>query len=219
VFTQVGYAKRYTNNYQKVLTFIQNGMLGDIYEATLHLLVVPPTSSWRYDPDIAGGGIITENLPHWLDYYMLLFDGTPSVTRSKFDRINTTNVEDFAEITLSFDEVNLNIVAKWIEPGFTYKALLKNTIVGINGELEFDQERLEGNIRGKGFYFKHGETPSIALGPLFQAWYGVSENTFTKAVADFIDYVAVGEQPVASIDWGVEVSKVKETIYEKGGGR
>lgn len=218
VLTQVGYMKRYANNYRKIRTFVENGLLGDVFSVHLDLLVNPPTAGWRYDPSVAGGGIVTENLPHWLDFYMRLFDETPEVSRARLACVNTGDVEDFADITLSFGDTDLDVTAKWIEPGFTYRALRKNTLVGVNGEIEFDEERLDGNIRGKGVHFKHGAPPTVSIGPLSQMWFGVSEDTFPKPVADFIERLAAGaSETAAPVEWGLEVSKVKAEIYEVGG--
>lgn len=217
IITQVGYTLQYANNYQKVRTYVENGLLGDVLSADIHCIIPSPSTPWRYDREIAGGGIVSDMLPHWLHYYTELFGERPTVESSRVERVKTADVEDFASIELSYGDIGVGITMQWIESGLTSKSVRRNTLSAAEGTIEFDQERLQGSIRGKGVSFKHGQSPRIGIGPLFQVWGRTSEELFTKPVHDFIEHVRRGDtQTGAPISRGVEMMSVIEDIYEVG---
>lgn len=216
VVTQIGYTVRYANNYKKVLNWKETGMLGETLEATFHCLVNPPGDEWRYDPSVSGGGVVTENLPHWLDFYLELLNGDADVTEAELRSVHTSGVEDYATTTLSANGSTVRIVAKWVEPGMTYQTQKQNVLVASEGEVKFDREHLDGNIRGHGVQFKYGETADISLGPLFQHWVGASEALAEKPITDFVEHVADGSHTQTPAAWGHKVTQLREQIYRVG---
>jgi predicted dehydrogenase len=220
VVTQVGYTIRYANNYRKILEWAEQKLLGEITNAEFFCLVNPPEDSWRYDSSISGGGILTENFPHWLDFYLELFDGTLQVNDAEIRSVHTSDVEDYASISMSSSGTSVRVIAKWIEPGMTFKALKKNVLVTTEGEFEFNRDDLEGNIRGQGINFKRGHLPFVSIGPLFQTWRGASEDLPEKPLIDFIQHAMDGDRETeAPVSWGKKVTELRERIYDAGGVR
>lgn len=217
IVTQLGYSLRFANNYQKVLTYVKNGIVGEIASVDISVLVPPPRSSWYYDPDIAGGGIVADRLAHWLDFYLALFDVDPEITDVTLRRINTDDVEDYAEIDMQFDDVSMSFTLMWVQSGVTSTTTLQNELIGTHGVLKFDRKHLEGNIRGNGVYFKHGATPTVAIGPLFQWWYDASEPFMQRPISLFVDRIS-GDTSIdaPTAEQGLHIMQLKDEIYDRG---
>lgn len=215
--TQVGYTLEYAENYRKVKTYVENGLLGDILSCQIYCLIPSPTTAWRYDPAVAGGGIVSDMLPHWLHYYWKLFGRKPVVDSSRIHQIHTDGVEDFAEIKLSYGETTVQAILQWTQTGLTSESIRTNILSATEGTLEFNQETLQANIRGKGVSFKHGESPLVSIGPLVQVWGQTAEELYTKPVLSFIEHVSNRNfDTTAPIGCGVEMMTMLEDIYAAG---
>lgn len=211
---QLGYSLRFNNNYQKVRQYIKDGLLGDIQHIDIECYVPPPSSAWYYKPSVSGGGIVADRIPHWIDYYSYLLDSEPKLKRSNLECIKTNKAEDYAIIDLQLGDIPVSLSLKWIQQGITTSTTLRNTIVASDGTIEFNRHKLEGNIRGKGFYFKNGDSPTISIGPLFNWWWKTSSDFMTAPMISFLeDLMADRSISGPTVEDGVRIMKLKNKIY------
>lgn len=213
--TSIGYSPRYLRNYKKVVSYIRSGLLGEVLKCGVQCIVPPPTTSWRYDPDISGGGIITDMAPHWFDFYLELFQTIPDVQNVDIDCIHTTDVEDYGSFELSFGDVDIQMTFRWLKSGMTSKAVRENRLVAEEGNIQFDRDYLEGNIKGNGVRFKRGESPFLSLGPILNLYRRVDESSHQKAVSEFVKYLSEGTGDIVGSKRGLEVSRIKSELYDR----
>jgi len=212
--TAIGYSNRYFNNYRKVLTYANRGILGELYKATVTCFVPPPETDWRYDRSVAGGGIVADMASHWIDFYLELGDGEANVSITQVEAIDTKDVEDYANFRLIFDDYTVDMTFRWMDSGPTSSAVRQNQLMAENATISFDRTLLDGNINWNGVRFKRGVLPSVSLGPLFNFWWGAEEKFHQKSVSAFIDHIVDDKREVASSKRALEVTKIRQQIYE-----
>ena len=213
ITTSIGYSPRYLRNYKKVASYVNTGLLGEPLEGSVRCIVPPPSTSWRYDPDVSGGGIITDMAPHWFDFYLELFETVPEVKDVNLNNIHTSDVEDYGSFELSFGDVDIDMTFRWMKSGMTSKAIRENKQVAEEGNVQFDRDYLEGNITGNGVRFKRGKAPVLSLGPLLNVYPRVNESSHQKAVSEFVEYLSKGTGDIVGSKRGLEVSRIKSRIY------
>ncbi|MFC4357706.1 Gfo/Idh/MocA family protein [Halobium salinum] len=215
IVTQMGHALRYMGNYRRSRQMLQNGLLGDVSQATTVYHSSPPPAGWYYDADLSGGGVVVDKFPHVLDFYIGLFGkGSVSVESAELRYARTNAVEDIAEVTLDVGGTDVDISAGWTHQRWN----VRTTVVGVEGMLEFNDETLEGTVQGEWVYFKRGQRPLIQLGPLFQTWLRPSETPHTDRIDDFVAHVRRGDyETLSPIERGVEVTRIIDDIYQTGG--
>ncbi|MFB6105931.1 MAG: Gfo/Idh/MocA family protein [Halobacteriaceae archaeon] len=212
VVTQVGYNARYYENTKRVVAMVRADLLGELVEARTVHHSTPPSQSWYYDPAVSGGGVLRDLGPHLLDVHLELF-GTPEVSRSRTRRVRTEAVEDAVDVGLEFDGVPVTLSVSWSQPD----VYSRTSVVGTDGWVEYDQERLEGAIHGRDFEFRHGESPLVDLGvtSLFGA---TSDDAQTERIHDFVDHVLAGDPDTAvPASRGATVVELIDDIYAEAG--
>ena len=215
VITQMGYAFRYSDNYERVRKMVQSGLLGDVLRIDTHHVGPPPSSGWYYDPELSGGGVLCDKLPHDLDFQLSLFETRPEVVRSRVARLDTRRVEDYAEVELAFGSTRSSVTVGWNASG----GLKRNVLVGTEGTLRFDPVTLKGSVRGQNVSFKCGDPPTVKIGPLFEQWFGTEVTLGTERITDFVDHVAAGDRNTsAPIGRGVELTEIRAEIYAAADG-
>lgn len=214
ISTAVGYSNRHLANYRKVMAYVRNGVLGEPYNATVTCVVPPPETVWRYDPAVAGGGIVADMAPHWLDFYSELFDAEADVMMSRLDTVDTESVEDYAHFQLGFGEFTVDMTFRWAASGPTSSSVRQNQLVAENATVTFDRTTLDGNINGSGVRFKRGVSPLVSLGPLLNLWSRTDENVHRKAVSAFIDHLVRDGDAVATSRQALAVTRLKQEIYD-----
>lgn len=215
VITQMGYALRYMGNYQRASRIVRNQLLGPVTHATAVYHSPPPPAGWYFRREQSGGGVVADKFPHLLDFYLEVFgDQSLHIAESSLQSLRTAEVEDYAEVTLATDDVQIAISAGWTHQRWNRK----HTLVGVDGMLEFNDEQLRGTVQGEWVYFKYGDLPSIQLGPLYQQWLKAGEDSDRARLNDFIEHVSAGDATTsAPIDRGIEITRLIEQIYETAG--
>jgi len=212
VITQIGYTRAYVENYQAVLAMKAHHLLGDIKRVRVHRVRSPPAGGWNFDPEMSGGGVVADQLGHILDFYIRVFDTAPDVKSVTLERLDIPNVEDYAEITLEFDGVPVELLLHWTP----YAKHHRNLLVSTRGLLEFNLESLNGQIQGETVAQKYGKQPFVDLRGEFRAWWGGSNDFHDARVTDFIDHVLEDNyDTVAPIQRGVEVTQIIADIYNR----
>jgi len=215
IVTQVGYLHRYYENSKKAMRIVEEGLLGSLVEVrTLHHSAAPG-GSWYYDPEVSGGGVLRDLLPHTLDIYVDLF-GAASVERASARDLAGRGVEDAGDVALRFESlegVPVEAAVSWSQPdGFW-----RTTVVGTDGWLAFGPEKLDGDVHGRGFEFEHGDLPIADIG--LAKLYGANEDDAGRErLWDFIDHVAAGDRDTAApVERGVAVAEAIDACYELTG--
>jgi len=213
IVTQIGYSFRFMRNYDRVLQMVRNYLLGDLTRVQIVYHSPPPTSSWYYDPEVSGGGVVIDRLSHVLDFLMDLAPEELALREVTLKQLKTDRVEDFADVELSFGETTVSLTVSW-----THERWYQESIVqGTGGVLEFDQEKLTGNVRGNGVYYKYGQLPTIELGSLYQTWWNASEDYEHERMNDFVTSIRADDRtPKVPIERGVAVTDLIGDIYERG---
>ncbi|WP_262178037.1 Gfo/Idh/MocA family protein [Haloarcula laminariae] len=213
VVTQVGYLHRYYRNYERAMELLANDLLGDIVEVTVAHHSAPPSVGWYYNPALSGGGVARDLFPHTLDVLFELFDDAPEVTDASVRYLRDRPVEDAARASLDFDGVPVDISTTWTQSEGVSRVL----VVGTEGWLEFDSMELEGDVHGRPFEFRQGESSLVDIGvaTLFPA---SDEDAHTARIHDFADHAADGDTAtVAPARRGVAVAEVIDTVYDRCG--
>jgi predicted dehydrogenase len=219
IVTQVGYLHRYYENSKKAMRMVRNDLLGSIVEVRTQHHSTPPEQGWYYDPDVSGGGVLRDLLPHTLDIYVDLF-GEGTVERCSTRELRGRGVEDAGEVGLRFDvgsstDVPVDVSVSWSQP----EGFWQTSVVGTDGWLAFDPETLEGDVHGRSFEFRRGESPVVDIG--LASLYGASEDdAHVERIRDFVDHVAAGDRATAApVERGVAVAEAIDTCYELAGER
>lgn len=212
VITQIGYTRPYIENFKTVLSLLENSILGDIRSLHTHRIRTPPGAQWNYDPSISGGGVVSDQLPHILDFYMRVFGGEPTIHDVRFRSQEVPTVEDYAEIDFEFDGVPVRTTIGWS----LHSKYQRNVLVADRGAIEYNMQTIEGQIQDTEFAQKSGKNPIIDIKGLFRTFVSASDDFQSERIQDFIDHVESGNlNTVAPARRGLKVTKLLREIYHQ----
>jgi predicted dehydrogenase len=218
VVTQIGYTHPYFENFRRVIEMVQNGVLGELLKLDTIRLRNPPSDAWHYDKEMAGGGAVFDLGPHELDFYMRLFDEPLTLERANLRCLGTSEVDDYGVVDLTADGTEIRLTLGWGQPANTRYPppnLHREVLIGTNGWLEFDAERMEGKINGKAVEYRHGSLPVADLFGRYTWWDSPSEDVHGRRIRDFLDHVVRGDNTTnCPASRGVEVLETLDRIYE-----
>ncbi|MFB6201885.1 MAG: Gfo/Idh/MocA family protein [Halorhabdus sp.] len=213
IVTQIGYTRAYVENYRHVLAMVENHLLGDIKRLKTHRVRSPPDGGWNFDPEMSGGGIVTDQLGHMLDFYIRLFGTIPEVTSVELERLDVPTVEDYAVIEFDFGGVPVETTLHWTPNAKHHR----NVLFGTGGLLEFNLDSLTGEVQGEAVAQKYGKQPFVDLRGEFRAWWGGTNDFHDVRVRDFVDHVVEEDsETVAPAQRGLDVTRVIAEVYERG---
>ncbi|MFA1610794.1 Gfo/Idh/MocA family protein [Halobellus rubicundus] len=213
IVTLLGYAYQFMSNFTRVIEMVDAGLLGDIVEAHTTIFSSPPVAGWYFDPDVSGGGVVKDKCPHIFDFYHTIFDIQPRVTSAELRFKNTTSVEDIATIGLNYEGIDVNVSVGWTHDRWYHL----NELVGTDGILRFNDERLQGNVRGHKLQYKNGELPRLQLGPLYQLWGRTEDNYERRRLNHFITHCINGDdETYAPVTQGLAITQTIEDVYDAG---
>lgn len=220
IITQVGYTRPYIKNFKRVLQLEKNDILGEKYRLKTLRIRPPPSRNWYYDAEVAGGGVIVDQLPHMIDFYLRLFDTEPTIIEADIRQIKTTGVEDYAEITFDFDETTVTTTVMWGQqanmPGGN-TSYHKNVLITDAGHIRYNIDEFTGSIYGQRLDLKRGSFPFFKLYTLYQLWAGTADEFQIRRIHDFIDHVKANDSATsAPIHRAVTVANIIAEIYETG---
>ena len=212
VVTQIGYTRPYVENFKTVLSLLENSILGDIRSLHTYRIRVPPGAQWNYDPSVSGGGVVSDQLPHILDFYMRVFGGEPTIHDVRFRSDEVPTVEDYAEIDFEFDGVPVRTTVGWS----LHSKHQRNVLIASRGAVEYNMQTIEGKIQDNEFAQKSGENPIIDIKGLFRTFTSASDDFHSERIQDFIDHVESGNSDtIAPAQRGLKVTKVLREIYDQ----
>ncbi|MUW13422.1 hypothetical protein GJ633_01200 [Halorubrum sp. CBA1125] len=212
VISQIGYTRPYVENYKTVLSLLDNSILGDIQSLHTHRIRGPPSGRWNYDPSVSGGGVVSDQLPHILDFYIRVFDTEPKIRDVRFRSDEVPTVEDYAEIDFEFDGIPVRTTLGWT----LHSQYQRNVLNANRGTVEYNMRTIEGSIQGSEFAQKCGENPVIDIKGLFRSFASASDNFHSKRIQDFVDHVEANDfNTVAPVQRGLRITKIIREIYDR----
>lgn len=201
-----GYTPKFYENYKIVKSIIDNGLLGEIYSLKSIYYSPDPPNKWYFDPEISGGGVIADKLPHLLDYYLDVLGEFKSIEDSKI--YYRTKTPYRGEIQIKFNKASVEFIIGWGHPQF----YSKQVIVGQHGQIEFNNKMIQGRIRGRPFNYKYGETPLIDL-RIKQIYLSRSDDGYENRMRAFFESVSQGMNTAhTDLDKSIDIWEIIEEI-------
>lgn len=103
VSLHVAYYRRYWPKFQAIKAALEEGELGTVLGAQLQLCTLAPTSGWRVDPAISGGGHVVDVGSHRLDMLCFLLGEVAEVQGFAQNRLAHHSAENDTVFSLRFD--------------------------------------------------------------------------------------------------------------------
>ena len=212
ITTHMGNVLRYNKNFMRVKKMKEKNILEDVDYIHSYYFVPTPGSSWFYNPEISGGGVIMDWLPHLLDYYMTLFSQPIQIKEVEISATQEDQVEDSAKIYFSTGETNIRTEIEW-----TDKYNLKKNIISTRDSLlEFNESDLTGEINGQSIEYRDGELPSVRFRGLYPIWGQTTDNYHQRRIEVFINNILEdGQKDIIPIEQGVRVLEMIKGIYQE----
>jgi predicted dehydrogenase len=189
---------------------VDTGLLGELSIVNTVYHGQPPKSDWYYDPDSAGGGVVSDFGPHIFDIYLDLFDQPLDIDSSTVTE-ESSDVETRAEIQLRAGDASITTSLRW-----TRKAPFHQmTLVGSEGVLRLGQQSIKGRVQGEEIDIRGGALPTVDIPSIYKSWFGSEGETKHSRFDDFIDNVLRGDpETTVPVSRAVDVGSLKEHIYE-----
>lgn len=102
VSLHVAYYRRYWPKFQAIKAALEAGALGTVLGARLQLCTLAPTSGWRVDPSISGGGHVVDVGSHRLDMLLYLLGDITAVHGFAANRLGHHAAENDSVFALQF---------------------------------------------------------------------------------------------------------------------
>lgn len=212
IVTQIGYTRPYVENFKTVNSLVGNDVLGELKSLHTHRVRSPPSGRWNYNSEISGGGVIADQLPHIVDFYLRLFNDMPAIQEAKLRSTDIRDVEDFAEIEFNFGGIPVRTTLGWS----LYTRHQRNVLVTDYGTLEYNMTDLTGTVQSVDLAQRYGENPVVDVRGVFRGFVAGDDNFHHKRVRDFINHVKANDRDtVAPADRGVEVTKIVRKVYDQ----
>ena len=182
----VAHPVRYSSAFEALSQAVARGDVGDPLAVTgTNNGRLPGHGSWFTDPELSGGGAVTDHTVHVADLLDALLDGDPPV--SVLARANSVlhadeGVETAGLVQVSYASgVMATIDCSWSRPDdYPTWGGLTLEVVGTAGLAAMDAftQRVDGHLSGRG-----------------RAWIPYGANADAAMVAEFLDVVRTGRVP------------------------
>lgn len=182
----VAHPVRYSTAFRALAEAVDRGDVGQVLAATgTNNGRLPEGRPWFTDPDLAGGGAVTDHTVHVADLLDALLDGDrPTSVLARANRVlhAERQVETAGLVQVSYASgVVVTIDCSWSRPPDhpTWGGLTLE-VVGSAGIAAMDAftQRVDGHLRDRG-----------------QAWLPYGEDADAAMVAEFLDVVRTGRAP------------------------
>lgn len=217
VLTQVGYGHHYFHNSRIVLDLVEHDVLQDVtsFDATFYLN--HEATGWRNDPEISGGGVLTDVGPHIVDMLVRVVSAQRTEPETEVETSTVTipdgsDVESRATAQLTCGDTRANVDVRWSERMGDYSRYL---LADEDSWIEFDRDALTGSVKDTSIKRKRGKPPTLDV-EFFDFTYGIPEPG-TSRIADFVSRIVAGDSTTsAPIEHAVKVRRTLDEIYANG---
>jgi predicted dehydrogenase len=164
-------------------TLIREGRIGAVREVVWRTLRTQPAAaaggdSWRVDPAIAGGGVLTDHGWH-VSYVIPRWVGAPPdavSARLETRRHHRFAVEDTATVRLQFPDAVADIVLTWAAETRENQA----HVIGAAGRIDIEDDTVV--LRADGREERHRRPPALSDGSQHPDWFGPVTDEFIARV-------------------------------------
>lgn len=138
----VGYNRRFTDTFSKVKSFLDNKILGDVFDVKSSMYVsnvFSKSSGWRSKKNMSGGGALLDLGSHLVDLLLWYFGSISSVS-GEIKSVYSDEVEDFAHMKIEFvNKINAELDTSWSVKGYRLPEI-NLEIRGTNGNLRVNED-------------------------------------------------------------------------------
>ena len=205
VTLMVAFPVRFSPAFRALKERYDNGLLGNVYGISgTNNGKIPGERSWFTDPELAGGGALTDHVVHIADMLDALFGGTPAT--AVYAQANgffgsDARVETGGLVSITYaNGVSATIDCSWSRPpsypvwgGLTLHAVTDSGLVDVN---PFAQ-RVDG----------FSEAAANAL------WLGYGANADEAMLAEFLSAIREGRRPQPDGEVGCRTVRIVEAAY------
>jgi UDP-N-acetylglucosamine 3-dehydrogenase len=161
---------RYDQDVHWLRSVIRSGRLGKIFKIRGHGILVgnaPSIGNWRFDPKIAGGGVLMDVGIHVIDTIAFLFDDQlrpVKVTAQVGNNFTKVPVEDTATVLIEFQDGMSALIESGWHHNFQNSPHGALEVFGAKGYARTFPTEMHGVLEGAWGYFRpalHPERPHI----------------------------------------------------------
>ena len=216
VINMVGHMMRYLHTFQKSKKILDTGCLGNLitFNASIYVgQLFKEGKGWRYDKEIAGGGVLMNHGTHLVDLLYWYFGNVKRVSGQSI-KWYSKNVEDFIHANLEFN----NGLKGWLDASWSkmHHRLVdtKISIQGENGTLDVTDDDIKLYlVNGINSYRKGWNIfrkPDLFSGIEFD----VGGPQYTLEDIDFFNAIKTGKSVESDVKSSLEVHRIIDGIYK-----
>lgn len=211
----IGYMTRHVDTFAKGQTLLASGCLGRLQRVTATIYVSQLFTrgrGWRYERQVAGGGVLLSQGSHLLDLLTWYF-GPVARVNADILSVYSAEVEDFAHLLLTFDSG----LRGWVDCSWSvrFRRTIETTIdiLGDNGSLMVTDDTVR--------LFLDTAADGLAAGlTLWRApdlYRGVEVDIagpqYTREDQAFLDALRTGHMPQPDIGQALHVQQIVDAAY------
>ncbi|WP_156253319.1 Gfo/Idh/MocA family protein [Pseudactinotalea terrae] len=201
----IAHPVRYSDAFVRLRSAIERGDVGELLAVTgTNNGKIPGDRAWFTDPDLAGGGAVTDHTVHVADLMDALLDGdAPVAVSARSHRLlhPEAAVETAGLVQVRYaGGVVVTIDCSWSRPpDYPTWGGLTLEVVGSAGLARMDAfgTRLDGHLTGRG-----------------QAWFAYGPDMDAALIAEFLDVVRTGRRPHPDGHAGLRGAAIVAAAYE-----
>jgi predicted dehydrogenase len=201
----------------RAFDFINNGAIGKLTWIRAREAHSGPHSKWFWDPNVAGGGVLSDMGCHTIEVVRYLTNKKRLLEVAAWTAtlVHKTKGEDNSLVLLKFEEGALG----QCENSWTAKGGfdVRLEIYGSEGVIFIDVTRETGiklftAVEGRSGYIV--EKADVAKGWLFPTWREHETYGYMYELEHFLECVAKGHSPRESFTDGYAVNRIMDAAYE-----
>ncbi len=212
----IGYMARNIDSFREGKKIIEAGALGEILsvKGTVYVSqLFKQGKGWRYNPEVAGGGVLESQGSHLLDLLYWYFGDVKKVNADTLS-VYSKGIEDFAHVILGFESG----LKGWVDASwsvrFKRKMELRLDILGSNGSLVIGDDSLDLFLDSTVGEYKEGKTYLSANDLFSGVAIDVGGAKFTHQDQEFIKAIQDQRQTSPSIKDGFHIQKIVDACYK-----
>jgi predicted dehydrogenase len=201
----VGYQRHFEQAYQSIRQKIDDGVIGDVHGVHCYLgqdWIENFKDAWRTQPELSGGGELSDSGSHLLDAMLWTTDTTPRTVSAEMDAMGyDVDVNSAISATLSRDGQDRDVTASIFVTGdgLQYGPEEGIFIYGTEGAIEYTGDHLL--VRKK-----DGLDEEVLLD-------GDEPYPNPAKLRDFVDAVKGEKEPAVPGEYGLNVTALTEAAY------
>ncbi len=212
----IGYMARNIDSFAKGKEILDSGCLGNIQtvKGTVYVSqLFKKGKGWRYDPKIAGGGVLLSQGSHLIDLLTWYF-GSVARVNSDVLSVYSPGIEDFAHVMLNFESG----LKGWIDASwsvrFKRKMELNIDILGDNGSLIITDDTLQLFLDNENGGWPAGKSYFSANDLFTGVYVDIGGAKFTYQAQNFLNAIENNKTVEPDIKQGFHVQQVVDASYE-----